>query len=213
MMMIMMMNSRIGSLTWSASCFVVSSSYTLLNQTGQRSSTTSTKSSKWCSHTWWHGSTSGPSRTPWQPPTGWKLATTGFWRSDEVWKGGFQLFRVARTMGLRGEALFARWPSPVFCWKPKAETFEVSNSRGEYEHALVFFYRVKHLTGGRDRCQKSKKSHLPSYPCNYLTMVKIRRGNEGVQRCLDTIKTLVEKVFLKNVLLQKSHNKQVQDCN
>ena len=84
MMMIMMMNSRIGNLTWSASCFVVSSSYTLLNQMGQQSTTTSTKSSKWCSHTWWHGSTSGPSRTPWQPPTGWKLATTGFWQSEEV---------------------------------------------------------------------------------------------------------------------------------
>ena len=62
------------------------------------------------------------------------------------------------------------------------------------------------VTGARHRKRAT-------YPSNYLTMVKSRRGNEGVQRCLDTIKTLVEKVFLKNVLSQKSHNKQVQDCN
>ena len=36
-----------------------------------------------------------------------------------------------------------------------------------------------------------------------MTIVNIRRGNQGIQRCLDTIKTLVEKVFLKYFVTEK----------
>ena len=48
-------------------------------------------------------------------------------------------------------------------------------AKGDLEHALMFFYRVKKLTKGRDR-----------------------KANMGIQRCLDSINTAVAEIKIKN---------------
>ena len=48
-------------------------------------------------------------------------------------------------------------------------------AKGDLEHALMFFYRVKKLTQGRDR-----------------------KANMGIQRCLDSINTAVADIKIKN---------------
>ena len=49
-------------------------------------------------------------------------------------------------------------------------------AKGDLEHALMFFYRVKKLTCGRDR-----------------------KANMGIQRCLDSINSAVAEIKIKNM--------------
>ena len=51
-------------------------------------------------------------------------------------------------------------------------------AKGDLEHALMFFYRVKKLTSGRDR-----------------------KANMGIQRCLDSINNAVAEINIKNLNL------------
>ena len=57
-------------------------------------------------------------------------------------------------------------------------------AKGDLEHALMFFYRVKKLTSGRDR-----------------------KANMGIQRCLDSINNAVAEINIKNLNLSEQGSK------
>ena len=162
----------------------------------------------------------------WQPQTGWKMAITGqslpkqckifvleifLKKQKNEIKLTFELFRVARTMGLRGEALFARWPLPpkgtIISFKTKSWSPNFGNAMLKPWQGwiwacpglLLSSETLDWRTGQVPKCALimcAKKCQLAQY-CNYDDVHLHRRGNQGIQRCLDTIKTLVEKVLLK----------------
>ena len=60
-------------------------------------------------------------------------------------------------------------------------------AKGDLEHALMFFYRVKKLTSGRDR-----------------------KANMGIQRCLDSINNAVAEINIKNLNLPEQGSRMDQ---
>ena len=60
-------------------------------------------------------------------------------------------------------------------------------AKGDLEHALMFFYRVKKLTSGRDR-----------------------KANMGIQQCLDSINNAVAKINIKNLNLPEQGSRMDQ---
>jgi hypothetical protein len=106
---------------------------------------------------------------------------------DEIWQPDMECLlmrsEVRLKMGDRDgaleDALYVTDNLPLDHIKTRRAIVLKANAmfaKGDLEHALMFFYRVKKLTCGRDR-----------------------KANMGIQRCLDSINSAVAEIKIKNM--------------